>query len=82
MIALKEAKRRIEESQNATQQTADEAYAEYIKTNQGGIAYFEVFAPIFNEDIFHRFANPDGTIDIASMEKVCPEALQMIGYRI
>ena len=82
MTALKEAKRRIEESQNAPKETADEAYEKYIKSNQGGIAYFEVFAPIFNEDIFHRFANPDGTIDIASMEKVCPEALQMIGYRI
>lgn len=82
MTAIKEAKRRVEESQNAPQQTADEAYAEYIKANQGGIAYFEVFAPIFNDDIFHRFANPDGTIDIATMEKVCPEALQMIGYRI
>ena len=82
MIALKEAKRRIEEAQNAPEETADEAYEKYIKNNQGGIAYFEVFAPIFNDDIFHRFANPDGTIDIAAMEKVCPEALQMIGYRI
>lgn len=82
MTALKEAKRRIEESQNAPEETADEAYEKYIKNNQGGIAYFEVFAPIFNDDIFHRFANPDGTIDIAAMEKVCPEALQMIGYRI
>ena len=82
MIALKEAKRRIEESQNAPEETADEAYEKYIKNNQGGIAYFEVFAPIFDDDIFHKFANPDGTIDIASMEKVCPEALQMIGYRI
>lgn len=81
-IALKEAKRRIEESQNAPKQTADEAYEEYIRNNQGGIAYFEVFAPIFNEEIFTRFADPDGTIDIATMEKVCPEALQMIGYRI
>lgn len=81
-VALKEAKRRIEESQDAPKQTADEAYEEYIRNNQGGIAYFEVFAPIFNEDIFHRFANPDGTIDIDAMEKVCPEALQMIGYRI
>lgn len=82
MTALKEAKRRIEEAQNAPEETADEAYEKYIKNNQGGIAYFEVFAPIFNDDIFHRFANPDGTIDIATMEKVCPEALQMIGYRI
>ena len=82
MTALKEAKRRIEESQNAPEETADEAYEKYIKNNQGGIAYFEVFAPIFNDDIFHRFSNPDGTIDIAAMEKVCPEALQMIGYRI
>lgn len=82
MTALKEAKRRIEEAQNTPEETADEAYEQYIKNNQGGIAYFEVFAPIFNDDIFHRFANPDGTIDIAAMEKVCPEALQMIGYRI
>lgn len=82
MIALKEAKRRIEEAQNAPEETADEAYEKYIKNNQGGIAYFEVFAPIFNEEIFTRFADPDGTIDIATMEKVCPEALQMIGYRI
>ena len=81
-IALKEAKRRIEEAQSTPQQTADEAYEQYIKNNQGGIAYFEVFASIFNEEIFHRFADPDGTIDIATMEKVCPEALQMIGYRI
>ena len=80
--ALKEAKRRIEESQNTPKQTADEAYEKYIRDNQGGIAYFEVFAPIFNEEIFTRFADPDGTIDIATMEKVCPEALQMIGYRI
>ena len=81
-IALKEAKRRIEEAQSTPQQTADEAYEQYIKNNQGGIAYFEVFASIFNEEIFHRFADPYGTIDIATMEKVCPEALQMIGYRI
>ena len=82
MIALKEAKRRIEEAQSTPQQTADEAYEQYIKDNQGGIAYFEVFAPIFNDEVFTRFADPDGTIDIATMEKVCPEALQMIGYRI
>ena len=82
MIALKEAKRRIEEAQSTSQQTADEAYEQYIKNNQGGIAYFEVFAPIFNDEVFTRFADPDGTIDIATMEKVCPEALQMIGYRI
>ena len=82
MIALKEAKRRIEEAQSTPQQTADEAYEQYIKNNQGGIAYFEVFAPIFNDEVFTRFADPDGTIDIATMEKVCPEALQMIGYRI
>lgn len=82
ITALKEAKRRIEEAQNTPKQTADEAYEQYIKNNQGGIAYFEVFAPIFNENIFTRFADPDGTIDIATMEKVCPEALQMIGYRI
>ena len=67
-------------AQSSTNNTV--SYEDYIKENQGGIAYFEVFAPIFNEDIFTRFADPDGTIDIATMEKVCPEALQMIGYRI
>ena len=67
-------------AQSSTNNTV--SYEDYIKKNQGGIAYFEVFAPIFNEEIFTRFADPDGTIDIATMEKVCPEALQMIGYRI
>lgn len=67
-------------AQSSTNNTV--SYEDYIKENQGGIAYFEVFAPIFNEEIFTRFADPDGTIDIATMEKVCPEALQMIGYRI
>lgn len=79
-IALKEAKRRLESPDTETD--VNTAYEKYIKENQGGIAYFEVFAPIFDDTTFKRFANPDGTVDIQAMEEVCPEALQMVGYRI
>lgn len=78
--ALKEAQSRLSSPKKT--QTVDEAYSEYIKTNQGGIAYFEAYAPMFSDEVFTRFANADGTIDIKTMEEVCPEALQLIGYRI
>lgn len=79
-VALKEAQNRLSNPSKA--KTVDEAYTEYIKTNQGGIDHFEVFAPIFSDEIFDRFADADGNIDIKAMQEVCPEALQMIGYRI
>ena len=62
----------------ATHQT----YEEYVKENQAGIAYFEVFIPIWANEIFEKFANEDGTIDVKAIEAVDPDLLKMISYRI
>lgn len=58
------------------------SYEEYIKSEQGGIAYFECYAPAPTSEIFEKFQNPDGTIDIKSIEEYNPELLKMVGYRI
>ena len=58
------------------------SYKEYLKKNQGGIAYFEVYIPIWSNDIFKKFANPDGTINIEAIEATDPELLKMVSYRI
>ena len=59
-----------------------QSYEDYIKYNQGGIAYFEVFAPIYSDSIFENFQNADGSIDMEAIEATNPDLLKMIGYRI
>lgn len=58
------------------------SYKEYLKRNQGGIAYFEVFAPIWSNELFDKFSNADGTINIDAINAVDPELLKMVSYRI
>ena len=58
------------------------SYKEYIKENQGGIAYFEVFAPVPSEEIQQKFGLPDGSINIQAIEATDPELLKMVSYRI
>lgn len=60
----------------------DAEYKEYIKENQGGIAYFEVFAPIYTNNLFTQFADKNGNISIEAIEALDPDLLKMIGYRI
>ena len=60
----------------------DAEYRNYIKENQAGIAYFEVFAPIYSNELFQQFADKDGNIDIETIERVNPDLLKMVGYRI
>ena len=57
-------------------------YKEFLKRNQGGIAYFEVFAPIWSNELFDKFANADGTINVDAINAVDPELLKMVSYRI
>lgn len=57
-------------------------FEDYIKNNQAGIAYYEVFAPIFANELFEKFADKDGNIDIETIEMINPDLLKMIGYRI
>ena len=58
------------------------SYEDYIKENQGGIAYFEVFAPIYANSLFSQFADKSGNISIEALEALDPDLLKMIGYRI
>ena len=60
----------------------DEEFNNYIKDKQAGIAYFEVFAPIYTNEIFTKFQNPDGSIDMEAIEALHPDLLKMVGYRI
>ena len=57
-------------------------YKEFIRRNQGGIAYFEVFAPIWSNELFDKFANADGNINVDAINAVDPELLKMVSYRI
>jgi len=59
----------------------DESYQEYCAKNQAGIAHFEIFAPIGMKQVFDKFKNPDGTIDIDAVEKCDPELLKVITGR-
>lgn len=61
---------------------SDEEFKQYIKENQAGIAYFEVFAPIYTNSLFSMFSDGDGNINIDAIEALDPDLLKMIGYRI
>lgn len=58
------------------------SYKDYLKKNQGGIAYFEVFCPIWSNELFEKFANADGTINVEAINNTDPELLKMVSYRI
>lgn len=60
----------------------DAEWKSYISENQAGIAYFEVFAPIYTNEIFTKFQNPDGSVDMEAIEALHPDLLKMVGYRI
>lgn len=63
-------------------QGTDAEFKKYISENQAGIAYFEVFAPVYANELFEKFEDEKGNIDIAAIEKASPDLLKMIGYRI
>lgn len=60
----------------------DAEYRNYIKENQAGIAYFEVFAPIYSNQLFTQFSDKNGVINMQALEMLDPDLLKMIGYRI
>lgn len=61
---------------------SDAEYRKFLEENQGGVAYYECFAPAYMQEIFANFTKPDGTIDIETIEELDPELLKMVGYRI
>ena len=60
----------------------DSEYADYLAKHQGGIAYYEAFVPIYANELFTKFADKDGNIDIDTIEQINPDLLKAIGYRI
>ena len=60
----------------------------YLTAKQAQVAYFEAYAPVYDERLIEDFGVRDaqnnftGEIDVARMEKVNPKLLEMIGYRI
>lgn len=71
-----------DEWEKSTSSSKEATYKEYIKKNQGGIAYFEVFAPVYANELFEKFADKNGVINREAIEMLSPELLKMIGYRI
>ena len=71
----------LEEEYNPSEHD-DMSYKEYCKKHQGGIAYFEVYAPIWSNELVEKFGNPDGSINIEAIEATDPDLLKMVSYRI
>lgn len=71
-----------EEGTLTDEQKKYSSYKDYIHENQGGVAYFEVFAPIWSDDIAEKFMDENGNIDMKAIEETNPELLKLITYRI
>lgn len=71
-----------EEGTLTDEQKKYNSYGDYIHENQGGIAHFEVFAPIWSDEIAEKFMDKNGNIDMKAIEETNPELLKLITYRI
>lgn len=58
------------------------SYEAYLKDNQKGVAYYEVFASSWDDDMLSKFIDEKGNIDIKAIEETDPQLLEMISYRI
>lgn len=59
-----------------------EDFKQYLKDNQGGVAYYECYAPAYMQELLQDFMDEHGELDIEAIEATNPELLDMIGYRI
>ena len=59
-----------------------ESYDDFIKENQAGVAYMEVYASVPSDEIFNAFRDKKGNIDSNAINRVNPGLLEMIGVRI
>lgn len=59
-----------------------EDFKEYLKENQGGVAYYECYAPAYMQELLQDFMDEKGNLDMEAIEATNPELLDMIGYRI
>lgn len=59
-----------------------EDFKQYLKDNQGGVAYYECYAPAYMQELLQDFMDEKGNLDMEALESTNPELLDMIGYRI
>lgn len=60
----------------------EEEFKQYLKENQYGIAYHECYAPAWARDVFQKFADERGSVDVEAIRMLSPDLLKMFGYRI
>lgn len=61
---------------------SDADYKKFLEENQAGISHFECFAPAYTRELFSKFMDEDGNLDVEAIEATDPELLKMVGYRI
>ena len=61
---------------------SDKEYRDFLNENQNGISHYEAYAPAWMKELFSDFMDANGNVDFETVEKVAPEMLEMIGYRI
>lgn len=71
----------VNRSEYKAEEHDGKSYEDYVKENQAGIAYFEAYAPIYSDELL-KFADENGVINTDVIDKVNPDLLKMIGYRI
>ena len=59
-----------------------EDFKKYLKDSQGGVAYYECYAPAYMQELLQDFMDEKGNLDMEAIEATNPELLDMIGYRI
>ena len=60
----------------------EEEFKQYLKENQYGIAYHECYAPAWAKEVFQKFADEKGSVDVEAIRMLSPDLLKMFGYRI
>lgn len=52
-----------------------------VYNEDGSIKYYEAYAPIYSDEL-KKFMDKDGVINVEDIERVDPDLLKMVGYRI
>lgn len=78
-LPVKEVK---DEDGNVIRKEPYQSYEEYLKDRQYTFAYLEAYAPLLSEQFVADFADESGSIDMEKVERVAPDLLKMIAYRI
>lgn len=62
--------------------SSKQSYEDYCKENQGDLAYYEAYAPIWSQKLLDYFADSKGHISTEVIDMLSDKLLKMISYRI